>query len=119
MSQLDEDVRAARILGFPSYGKYIAAKYEGRVPMSIPPSDPPQRKKRPQKFSDAEAFRLWQDRMTDAQIANMLGVSRVRIVQWRDQLELPSTRKTPVDTQKYRLAQLQDGTAIILNSDQD
>lgn len=117
MSQLDEDVRAARILGYPSYGKYIAAKYEGRVPMAIPPQK--HRKKRPQKFSDAEAFRLWQDRMPDAQIANILGVSRVRIVQWRDQLELPSTRKSPIDTQKYRLAYMQDGSAIILNSDQD
>lgn len=118
MSQLDEDVRAARILGYPSYGKYIAAKYEGTAPMAIPPSDPPpQRKKRPRKFSDAEAFRLWQEGMKDAEIAKTLGVSREAIVQWRDQLELPSTWKNPIDTKKYRLAALQDGTPIVVHND--
>ena len=37
MSQLDEDVRAAAELGFASYGKYIAWKYENSFAMAAPP----------------------------------------------------------------------------------
>lgn len=114
MSKLDDDIRAADEMGL-SYGYYIALTY----PPNAPSQPPPQRKKRPRKYTDAEAFRLWQEGMTDAKIANALGVSRISIVLWREQLELPSTWKNPIDTKKYRLAALPDGTAIVVHSDEE
>ena len=55
--------------------------------------------------------------MTDADIGRTLGVSRAYIQRWRDQLEIPSTSKTQIDTKKYRLASLQDGTTIVIRED--
>lgn len=114
MSKLDEDIRAADAMGL-SYGYYIALTY----PPGAPQTEPSQRRKRPRKFTDRQAFRLWQAGETDAKIASALGVSRIRIVQWRVQLELPSTWKNPIDTKKYRLALLQDGTAIVIHTDDE
>lgn len=110
MSQLDEDIRATAELGFPSYGKYIAWKYETRGTMATPPKKKKRQALRPRKFTDHEAFTLWQSYMTDAEMGSALGVSRAYIQRWRDQLELPSTSKNRIDTKKYRLARLQDGT---------
>ena len=112
MSQLDEDIRATADLGFPSYGKYIAWKYENGCAMAAPPQKKKHNNHRPRKFTDQEAFTLWQSYMTDAEIGKTLGVSRAYIQRWRDQLELPSTSKDRIDTKKYRLAQLQDGTYV-------
>ena len=116
MSQLDEDIRATAKLGFPSYGKYIAWKYENSQPMVAPP-----KKKRgnhkPRKFTDPQAFALWQSYMTDEEIGSALGVSRAYIQRWRDQLELPSTSKTCIDTKKYRLSTIRDGTYVVLISE--
>ena len=120
MSQLDEDIRATAELGFPSYGKYIAWKYENSCAMVAPPQKKKKKQHnnlRPRKFTDQEAFILWQSRMTDAEIGRTLGVSRAYIQRWRDQLELPSTSKDRINTKKYRLAHLQDGTTVILNDD--
>ena len=114
MSQLDLDIRAADALGI-SYGKYKAMTYDPDATMA-----PPEKKKRnrpPRKFTDAQAFSLWQARMTDAEIGSVLGVSRAYIQRWRDQLELPSTSKNRIDTKKYRLAALRDGTTIVLQKD--
>lgn len=116
---LDQDIRAAKELGFESYGKYMASKYNPTAPM-VSPKVPEKKKKanrRPRKFTDQEAFTLWQDLKTDAEIGKALGVSRAYIQRWRDQLELPSTSKIPIDTKKYRLAALQDGTTIVLRED--
>lgn len=112
---LDQDVRAAKELGFESYGKYIASKYDPTAPMAAPKKK--KQNRRPRKFTDQEAFTLWQDHLTDAEIGSTLGVSRAYIQRWRDQLELPSTAKIQIDTKKYRLAQLQDGTAVVLSDD--
>ena len=117
MSQLDEDIRAAADLGFQSYGKYIAWKYENSCAMVPPPRKKKHNNLRPRKFTDQEAFTLWQSLMTDAEIGKTLGVSRAYIQRWRDQLEIPSTSKNRIDTKKYRLAHLQDGTTVILNDD--
>lgn len=68
-------------------------------------------------FTDREAFALWQKGKTDAQAAEILGVSRQMIQRWRDIMELPSTAKNDVDTKKYRLAHLQDGTTICIKTD--
>lgn len=113
MSTLDDDIRAAKELGI-SYGKYKSLTYN---PQKTTPSPAPtiakKPKRKPRKFTDQQAFELWQAGHTDAQIGAAVGVSRAYIQRWRDQLELPSTSKTPVDTKKYRLAVLQDGTYAI------
>ncbi len=113
MSTLDDDIRAAKELGI-SYGKYKSLTFNPSkvVPTPAPTiKQKPKRKKR--KFTDQQAFALWQKGHTDAQIGAAVGVSRAYIQRWRDQLELPSTSKTPVDTKKYRLAILQDGIYAI------
>ena len=111
---IEETVRAATVLGI-SYGKYVAMQYESKVPMASPPQAKSNRK--PRKFTDAEAFTLWQDLKTDAEIGKILGVSRAYIQRWRDQLELPSTSKNRIDTKKYRLSALKDGTTIVIQED--
>lgn len=117
MSQLDEDIRATTDLGFPSYGKYIAWKYETGGTMAAPPKKKKRHSQRPRKFTDQQAFTLWQSHKTDAEIGSALGVSRAYIQRWRDQLELPSTSKDRINTKKYRLSQLEDGTCIVLEDD--
>ena len=113
MDQIEKDVIAAKELGL-SYGYYKAMTYN---PHREPPTIKKKRSLRPRKFTDQQAFTLWQSRMTDAEIGSTLGVSRAYIQRWRDQLELPSTSKTCIDTKKYRLAALQDGTSIVLTSE--
>ena len=116
MSQLDLDVRAAHALGI-SYGKYKAMTYDPAAPMATPRKKKSNHK--PRKFTDQQAFQLWQQRMTDAEIGSTLGVSRAYIQRWRDHLELPSTSKIRIDTKKYRLAALQDGTTIVIKIDDE
>ena len=112
MSQLDLDIRAADALGI-SYGKYKALTYQPDTTMVFPQQN--NRKKTARRFTDLQAFTLWQAGMTDAEIGSTLGVSRAYIQRWRDQLELPSTSKNRrIDTKKYRLAAMQDGTAIVI-----
>lgn len=116
MSQLDEDIRATDALGFPSYGKYIAWKYENNQTM-VDPLPKKRGNHRPRKFTDPQAFSLWQAYMTDSEIGSILGVSRAYIQRWRDQLELPSTSKACIDTKKYRLTTMRDGTYIVIKSE--
>ena len=111
MDQIEKDVIAAMALNL-SYGYYKALSYNpGRAAPTI-------KNKRSnhhtRKFTDQQAFSLWQSYMTDAEIGSTLGVSRAYIQRWRDHLELPSTSKTRIDTKKYRLASLQDGTTIVI-----
>ena len=110
MSKLDEDIRAADALGI-SYGKYMAMHYDPYATEAT--AAPTVRKHRRRTYSDEELFRLWQDGYTDEQIAQTVGVSRQLIQRWRDQLELPSTSKFRINTQKYRLTTLRDGTYIV------
>lgn len=115
MSQLDEDIRAADAIGL-SYGYYIALVYEpGKKAMA----DPSVKARRygPNRYTDEQMFLLWQERYTDEQIGAAVGVSRQYIQRWRDQLELPSTSKFCVNTQKYRLTTLRDGTCIVIISE--
>lgn len=116
MDQLDRDVRAAKELGFPSYGYYIASKYDPFVPMASPA--PSRKRRRTRRYTDEQLFLLWQEGKTDSEIGDAVGVSRQFIQKWRDQLELPSTSKFNVNTQKYRLTTLPDGTYIVILSDE-
>ena len=111
MDRIDQYCKAAKALGL-SYGKYVASLYESS--REAPSVDPKKRKRRPRKFDEEEAFSLWQQYMTDHEIAEALGASRGYIQEWRSQLELPSTATRPIDTKKYRLTFLQDGTPVIL-----
>lgn len=102
------EIKAAREMGL-TYGKYKALTYE--------PSKPPQpklagskRKKQERKYSDSAVFQLWQEGKNDAEIAAALNISRALVQRWRDNLELPSTTRHTVDTKKYRLLQMEDGT---------
>lgn len=115
MSTLEDDVRAAKELGI-SYGKYKLLTYDPTKAMAAPIKKPQRR--RPRKFTDAEAFELWKQGMTDSQIGSALGTSRANIQRWRDQLELPSTSWNYVNTKKYHLTTMQDGTAIIIQNDE-
>lgn len=115
MSQLDEDIRAADAMGL-SYGYYYALVYP---PTEKAMANPPVKTKKygPNRYTDKQLFRLWQEGYTDEQIGAAAGVSRQYIQRWRDQLELPSTSKFRVNTQKYRLTTMQDGTYIVIISE--
>lgn len=110
MDKLHEANAKARAMGL-SYGQYKALLYQQQKQQSKPaePLVNP-RRIRPRRFTDPEAFALWQEGNTDAQIAAKFGVSRAIIQRWRDVLELPSTSKTQIDPKKYRLDQFPDGT---------
>lgn len=106
-----DDERAARAMGL-SYGRYKALSYNPAQSTATPKNRRSRAKTK--RYKDEDAFRLWQRGMTDAEIATACGVSRALIQKWRDTLELPSSNRSAVDTKKYRLAQLQDGTYIVL-----
>ena len=114
MSQLDEDIRAADALGI-SYGYYIAQSYDPYAAMAE--LNPQVKRRRTRRYTDEQLFLLWQEGCTDEQIGQAVGVSRQFIQRWRDQLELPSTSKFRVNTQKYRLTTLRDGTYIVIISE--
>lgn len=116
MDQLDRDARAAKELGFPSYGYYIASKYDPYTAMAT--NEPANHKRRhKRRYTDEQIFLLWQEGKTDEQIGQVVGVSRQLIQRWRDQLELPSTSKYQIDTKKYRLTTLRDGTPVVIISE--
>lgn len=113
MDQLDRDARTAKELGFPSYGYYIASKYDPCTAVAtIEPANHKRRRER--RYTDEQLFLLWQEGKTDEQIGQVVGVSRQFIQRWRDQLELPSTSKHRIDTKKYRLTTLRDGTPVVI-----
>lgn len=115
MSKLDEDIRAADAMGI-SYGYYIALSYDPYAAMATPEPTRP-RRRRTRRYTDEQLFRLWQEGYTDEQIGQSVGVSRQYIQRWRDQLELPSTSKFRINTKKYRLTTMRDGTYIVVTSE--
>lgn len=114
MSRLDEDIRAADAMGI-SYGKYIALSYDPDAAMAGPSIFT--KRYGPNRYTEEQIFRLWQERKTDEEIGQAVGVSRQFIQRWRDQLELPSTAKFCVNTQKYRLTAMRDGTPVVIISE--
>lgn len=108
-----DDERKARTVDL-SYGQYKALTYDPAHQITTPAK---KRIVRTKRYKDEDAFQLWQDGKTDAEIAKVCGVSRALIQKWRDTLELPPTTKGLIDTKKYRLARLQDGTAVILKNE--
>ena len=114
MSKLDQDIRAADALGI-SYGYYIARTYD---PMALMTAPTKKKRKFPERrFTDEQAFALWQAGKSDTEIGAIVGVSRQTIQKWRDVLELPSTANVR-QYAKYRLCKLRDGTYIAVHSDE-
>lgn len=114
MSRLDDDIRAADAMGI-SYGNYIALFYDPDAAMAGPIIS--SRRYGPNRYTEEQIFRLWQEGYTDEQIGRAVGVSRQFIQRWRDQLELPSTTKFRVNTKKYRLTTMRDGTPVVIISE--
>lgn len=108
------ELKAAREMGL-SYGKYKALTFDPQKNNQRKSAG--SKKRTPRKYTDQDAFRLWQEGKSDAEIARSLGVSRALIQRWRDTLELPSTTKHPIDTKKYRLQQAEDGTIFAIQDD--
>lgn len=77
-------------------------------------SIPARKTARKRKFTDAQAFELWQKGYSDDMIAKSVGVSRQRIHAWRDVLELPATDKNNVDTTEYHLIKLKNGQSAVI-----
>lgn len=101
-----------------SYGKYKALMYITNK--AAPPKAAGLRKtdrRKQKKYSDHAAFRLWQQGKLDAEIAAELGVCRSLVQKWRETLELPSTARKAVDTKKYRLCKMEDGTFFAIFED--
>ena len=115
MSRLDDNIRAADAMGI-SYGYYIALSYDPYAAMAAP-APAPKKRRRKRRYTDEQLFRLWQEGYTDEQIGQAVGVSRQFIQRWRDQLELPSTSKFRINTKKYRLTTMRDGTYIVVTSE--
>ena len=112
MDQIDKDCIAAKALGL-SYGYYKALTYDSMQGTSIS-CDRPKRRQQPRKFSDADAFALWQQGHSDGQIGAAVGVSKACIQAWRSRLELPPNTVPGIDRKKYRLAFLPGGTPVVL-----
>lgn len=117
MDRIVQYVIAAEAHGL-SYGKYVASLYDSS--RAAPSVDLIRRRHSSRKFDEQQAFSLWQQYMTDLEIAKALGVSRGYIQEWRSQLALPSTStaKKPINTKKYRLSFLRDGTVVVIHSDE-
>ena len=113
MDNIDKDCIAAKALGL-SYGYYKALSYDCTMQHIPIACNRRQRRQQPRKFSDTEAFALWQQGRSDGQIAAEVGVTKACIQAWRSRLELPSITATGVDRKKYRLDFLPDGTPVVL-----
>ena len=80
--------------------------------------NPPKSKnKRNRRFTDAQAFALWQEGKSDAEIGKLLGVSRQMICKWRDAMELPATFKQDIDPSQYRLVHNKFGNFVIYDGE--
>lgn len=110
---LDDEARIARAMGL-SYGRYKAMQYNK-------PTAAPRKITRPRaqkrRYTDEDAFRLWQEGKNDCEIGAILGVSRQIIQRWRDTMELPSTNKQPVDTKNYHLVRTSETEMFVIYGD--
>lgn len=113
---LSEDNAIARSMGL-TYGVYKAKLYAKGISLESPESAKKKEKKSNRRFTDAEAFSLWQAGKNDCEIGAALGVSRQIIQRWRDTMELPSTAKYDIDTKKYQMIKTPVGMFVICIDD--
>lgn len=114
MSAVADDNRKAKAMGM-SYGEYKAYLYQQEKKETRSAPRPHKRAKARRRYTDAQAFSLWQEGRTDEEIGTALGVSRQLIQRWRDTMELPSTAIYEVDTSRYRLVQQENGVFAVLD----
>lgn len=108
---LSEDARTASSMGL-TYGKYKALTY---TPSPIPPTEEkvlqcPKNKPRKRKYTDQQLFDLWQQGLTDPQIAATVGVTKGVIYKWRDLMEVPASM---VGRDQYRLVETEFGLYVV------
>lgn len=115
MGILAEEAAKARAMGL-SYGEYKALTYNPNQTIPSQKKPPSTSHKNRKRYTDEDAFKLWQQGKTDAEIAHELGVSRTIIQRWRNVLELPSNRKhkNSVEAKKYRLVEIRGGIYAII-----
>lgn len=109
MSSLADENRIARSMGL-TYGKYKALIYQKGQSVEPSPRKPAKRSRR--RYTDEQAFALWQAGKNDFEIGRELGVSRQIIQRWRDTMELPSTVKFDIDTHRYQLVRTPAGIFV-------
>lgn len=114
---LAEENEIARSMGL-TYGQYKMQLFMKQREGITPPSHPEKTRKSKRRYTDEEAFALWQAGKNDCEIGAIFGVSRQSIQKWRDTMELPSTAKNDIDTQKYRLVKTNAGMYVI-NDDEE
>ena len=115
---LDDKIRAANKLGL-SYGYYVALVYEPGQKGVAPPASITKKQRGPKRrFTDEQAFDLWQHGLNDTAIGKELGVTQQSIYHWRSQLGLPLLSKNRINPHKYRLSKLPDGSSIIIEIDE-
>lgn len=111
---LAEENRIAKSMGL-TYGKYKALSYEAERKASEAPRKPARKSRR--RYTDEQAFAMWQAGKNDCEIGAALGVSRQIIQRWRDTMELPSTAKEEIDTEHYHLVKTPAGTFVVYGED--
>ena len=116
MDMLAKENMLARSMGL-TYGMYKAKIYEKERRLVDVPAQPEQTKKSRRKYTDEEAFALWQAGKNDCEIGAALGVSRQAIQKWRDAMELPAIGKNNINTQNYHLIKTKRGTFVINGED--
>lgn len=70
------------------------------------------------RWSDEEAFALWQAGKVDREIGAELGVSRQIIQRWRDVMELPSTVNRNIDVENYHLIKTDAGMFVVYGEEE-
>lgn len=116
MATLAEENRLARSMGL-TYGQYKALLYQEERKLAVVPASPAKVKRSRRRYTDEEAFALWQAGKNDCEIGLALGVSRQIIQRWRDTMELPSTAKEEIDTEKYHLVKTPKGMFVVYGED--
>ena len=112
MLTLEEANRKARAMGL-TYGQYEALMYQKEHDHTAPSSSKKPTKPSRRRYTDEEAFALWQAGKNDCEMGHILGVSRQVIQKWRDTMELPSTVKSDIDTENYHLVKTSKGMFVI------
>lgn len=111
---LDEVNREAKARGL-SYGEYVSLFRRDEIDRPLPPDRKPVRRRK-RRYTDEQAFALWQAGLSDAEIGGALGVSRQIIQRWRDTMELPSTIMHQVELSRYHLIQTTAGAFIVYDA---
>lgn len=109
VASLADENRIARSMGL-TYGQYKSLIYQKGQTVEPSPRTPARRSRR--RYTDEQAFALWQAGKNDCEIGRELGVSRQIIQRWRDTMELPSTAKEEIDTHRYSLIRTPAGIFV-------